>query len=374
MSRLTEELSTQRLLLDELRSLREADSETLHHKMGEVDALKSEVERLGGEVEVLRGVVEEGIRERQRAKEASMSMAVNPPTGDESGVDMREESRRSEQEDNQDPSVAAEEGVRHRPVSSRSQGKRSQHAYDKTMRTDFATVGSSALDGGRSARYVDDEEVEQMMIDVEERKSNRSGSSTGSLNMSRSEIVGNRTAGINFSTRNTSMRDRSLGEESVTTARTSRPTRPAPSRAKKQTPNPVSDAPEDIKSTPFPQIRGERLEKLFFSAPEHNENTCRVCHRRQRPNMEENGIDAPSWVPPRKRARVRVDEQATNPRVEEDVPSDGNPTNPFARDRLPPQTVLVRVLRELEDDFTHYKGYVARTFRLGRSLIPCFRF
>jgi hypothetical protein len=25
---------------------------------------------------------------------------------------------------------------------------------------------------------------------------------------------------------------------------------------------------------------------------------------------------------------------------------------------LPPQTVLVRVLRELEDDFTHYKGYV----------------
>jgi hypothetical protein len=27
-------------------------------------------------------------------------------------------------------------------------------------------------------------------------------------------------------------------------------------------------------------------------------------------------------------------------------------------DRLPPQTVLVRVLRELEDDFTHYKGYV----------------
>ncbi|KAH8981626.1 hypothetical protein EDB92DRAFT_1897047 [Lactarius akahatsu] len=25
-------------------------------------------------------------------------------------------------------------------------------------------------------------------------------------------------------------------------------------------------------------------------------------------------------------------------------------------DKLPPQTVLVQVLRELEDDFTHYKG------------------
>ena len=30
---------------------------------------------------------------------------------------------------------------------------------------------------------------------------------------------------------------------------------------------------------------------------------------------------------------------------------------------LPPQTVLVRVLRELEDDFTHYKGYVGVYFK-----------
>ena len=28
------------------------------------------------------------------------------------------------------------------------------------------------------------------------------------------------------------------------------------------------------------------------------------------------------------------------------------------RDGLPPQTVLARVLRELEDDFTHYKRFV----------------
>ena len=27
-------------------------------------------------------------------------------------------------------------------------------------------------------------------------------------------------------------------------------------------------------------------------------------------------------------------------------------------DRVPPQTVIARVLRELEDDFTHYKRYV----------------
>ena len=30
---------------------------------------------------------------------------------------------------------------------------------------------------------------------------------------------------------------------------------------------------------------------------------------------------------------------------------------------LPPQTVLVWVLRELEDDFTHYKGYINGYFK-----------
>ena len=30
----------------------------------------------------------------------------------------------------------------------------------------------------------------------------------------------------------------------------------------------------------------------------------------------------------------------------------------FGEDKTPPQTVVVRVLRELEDDFTHYKGLV----------------
>lgn len=325
--------------------------------MAEVDVLKADVERLGGEVEVLRGVVEEGIQERHRAKEASMSVAANPPTDDESDIDMREEGQGSEHVDEQEPSAVAEEAAQHRTRSSKSHQQRGQHAYDKTMRTDYATAGSSQVDGGRSARYVDDDEVEQIMIDVEERKSNRSGSSTRSLNVSQSEEVDNRSR-ADISARNASTRNRSLNEESIATTRPSRPTRPAPSRAKKQNLNPVSEAPGDVKSTPFPQIRGERLERMFFSAPEHDAKSCRVCHRRQRPNMEENGVDAPSWVPPRKRARVRVDEQATNPRFDEDVPSDGNPTNPFARDRLPPQTVLVRVLRELEDDFTHYKGYV----------------
>jgi hypothetical protein len=41
-----------------------------------------------------------------------------------------------------------------------------------------------------------------------------------------------------------------------------------------------------------------------------------------------------------------------------DDPSRPTKTNTNLSDRLPPQTVLTRVLRELEDDFGHYKAYI----------------
>ena len=47
----------------------------------------------------------------------------------------------------------------------------------------------------------------------------------------------------------------------------------------------------------------------------------------------------------------------------------GGTGGPFSEDRLPPQTVLVRVLRELEDDFTHYKGCVHFLLLRGGELI-----
>jgi hypothetical protein len=65
MARLTSELATHKALLDELRTLREADKNTLRQKVREVDLLRREVEKIAGEVEVLKGVVEEGLRERR---------------------------------------------------------------------------------------------------------------------------------------------------------------------------------------------------------------------------------------------------------------------------------------------------------------------
>ena len=68
LSRLTDELSSQQAQLDELRSLRECDIRDLTSKISEVDNLKLEIERLGDEVEILRGIVEEGLKERRKAK------------------------------------------------------------------------------------------------------------------------------------------------------------------------------------------------------------------------------------------------------------------------------------------------------------------
>jgi len=98
----------------------------------------------------------------------------------------------------------------------------------------------------------------------------------------------------------------------------------------------------------FPQIRGERLERLFSSAPEHNEQTCRACHGKAQHGRTrwERDLD---WL--QKRAAGR---RACTPPTQDSVRAGAG--GYVQREGLPPQTVLVRVLRELEDDFAHYKS------------------
>lgn len=113
---------------------------------------------------------------------------------------------------------------------------------------------------------------------------------------------------------------------------------------------------------------------MFFSAPEHNTKTCTVCNRRRYRGAAPRAL----WYPASKGHNVTVadandeDEGFEEGSVVEDgegrrAPQgaavnldflDGDVRN----GHLPPQTVLVRVLRELEDDFTHYKGYVDAIF------------
>ena len=98
----------------------------------------------------------------------------------------------------------------------------------------------------------------------------------------------------------------------------------------------------------FPQIRGERLERLFSSVPEHDEQTCHACHGKAQNGRArwERDLD---WL-----LRRAAGRRACTPPSQDNVRASAG--GYVHREGLPPQTVLTRVLRELEDDFAHYKS------------------
>lgn len=340
LARLTEELSSQQAQLDDLRSIRETDLQDLREKIMEVDNLKLEVERLGGEVEILRGVVEEGLKERRRVKEDiesgndSISFAPNFPVTDEPVVHQAEAAPAELDDLTYEPSRVEI------PSPPPSRPRTPQQAETRTAR-----------------RLVDEDELEKMSAELEERDSERS------LGHSRDHSV----ESIQIDVRPIKHKGRTGTKSSMKqeggkarpNARARIIDNPSPKHTRVYAKTPArAPVKEDIEEeTPFPQIRGTRLERLFFSAPEHNAKTCRVCHRRRRPSELDDELDFPSWLPPRKRTKLNADDGQSRFQANKDSVA---PTSraPFAEDRTPPQTVLVRVLRELEDDFTHYKGYV----------------
>ncbi|KAG8876345.1 hypothetical protein FRB97_004284 [Tulasnella sp. 331] len=91
---------------------------------------------------------------------------------------------------------------------------------------------------------------------------------------------------------------------------------------------------------PFPRLRGERAEKLFFAATMHDERKCRKCRRRRKgkgrskeePYEEE---DTGEWLAAfLAQKRERAPGQAS----------------------MPSQSMLAHLARELEDEFTHHKS------------------
>lgn len=116
------------------------------------------------------------------------------------------------------------------------------------------------------------------------------------------------------------------------------------------------------------------MERLFFSAPEHDAAKCSVCHRKKRrgSSARTERAETPQWL-----KETRLDD--LGPRQPQDgttrgthavdgvengtqagpqrSPAPGESGDDVDAQRLPPQTVLARVLRELEDDFAHYRQY-----------------
>jgi hypothetical protein len=386
MSRLTSELSSHKTLLDELCSLREADKNTLRQKVREVDLLRQEVEKIAGEVEVLKGVVEEGLRERRGR---TYSQSHGEPRGHDMAVRSGEDSGDDEVERAQDgdESLDARQDVEDYELEDVQPALARRALLERTARDDDAAYDPVPIEGHgiETRRYVEDSELERISTELEERRSERSrsssrlGSSVSSNGSHRAPSVASSVGSARNPLIAAPPSDRaatldSLRQQRRQASRSSvpitthdpRPPAPTPGHARER---------HHAGEVPFPQIRGARLERMFFSAPQHNSKTCTVCNRRR----YREAAPRPLWYPASKGHNVTVadasdeDEGFGEGSVIED--GEGRRTsqggavnldflNGDSRDgHLPPQTVLVRVLRELEDDFTHYKGYVDVYFK-----------
>lgn len=405
-------------MLEDLRTLRDSDVRALKEKSHDVEQLRQEVERLAGEVEVLRGVVEEGLKERREVREQMSERSISRSQSFQGDLDAARSYVSQDIEiapaahAMEDPESGDETTSGRSTPSPQPSPQRGPRLGDRTIHTDQATVGSPAA-GPSSQPFISPQEIDRIAEELSERRSERSGSRSGSV-MS-SVTYSNRPD----SRRSQPMRSPSVSRESsvgdpasedeTETETTTRPqaapakrkahagvpprseqeqeayqqqrTAGAGSSAPRQQPqyaqpqhqgqNPTANAQGETE-TPFPQIRGAYLEKLFFSAPEHNENTCTVCHRRRRAGVGAEPQRAGTW---RKNGWTGLGR--TNAAVDDEGFAEGSDDAyvghdgvRFAADKgkqreradqqdcVPPQTVLARVLRELEDDFTHYKGYV----------------
>ena len=488
LTRLTSELASHQDLLTELRNLRDSDSRALKEKGADIIKLREEVQRLAGEVEVLRGVIEEGLKERRASREihvehsvADIAMSQDLEEEQEEGNEDEDEDVAEEDDSDEVLTDVEEDAEPFDPVLIHEESSRVNQA-DKTMRTDFATVGSTnPAESMTSRRFVDKEELDRISAEVEERRSNRSSNSIGSQSrrarspsirkdrratvedeeeherslpqtsnhsQSRLQVTVQQpepslyhpstpAAGYERLPQTSNMSHHSqsrlqtavqpepslfhpstpaagyerlppqasnMSHHSQSRLQTTvQQPEPSSSSFRPSTPAAAGYAPpkqaagparfqeqhlqDDEPETPFPQIRGERLERLFFSAPEHNAKTCTVCYRRRHRTGSSPwsypGKDGNYHAAARRNAAEEdedegfgegSDEAATDmDRVAKDnnysykgkqrdyvtfSKDPGRWRQAGRKEGLPPQTVVARVIRELEDDFTHYKRYV----------------
>ncbi|KAG2365161.1 hypothetical protein BDR07DRAFT_1399588 [Suillus spraguei] len=347
LTRVTTDLTAQQQLLEDLKRLREDDAKMLADKTDEIGALRLEVERLAGEIEVLRNVVEEGLNERRMAREQQSQLVE-----EEDEVPVPDQSHKEPE-----------------PVMTRA---------------DFQST----------RRFVDVDELTRISEDLEERRSERSSCGSPSLSSRHSSRSHpgdmTRLTGSEDSRRYTTRREPSGDNDVAPLTRISEDLEEQPSERSSggsaspslrhgsrpgdmthardtesedgRRPATGRETLKDDEAAPFPRIRSGRLENLFFSAPKHNSGTCTRCNHR---SARTGSYGHTKATRPSQGRSLPLNDQGPNAQVKNnplaprvDTFEDGVDSYEaiFQGDKLPPQTVLVRVLRELEEEFTHHKG------------------
>ncbi|KAF8648981.1 hypothetical protein AX16_006095 [Volvariella volvacea WC 439] len=341
LSRLSVELSSHQQLLSELRRLRDLDVGKLQEKSEEIAMLKSQVEKLEGEVEVLRTTVEEGI---QRVRERSVSLD-GPLIGDDharqreegaaaaAGAAEHEHEHEQEEEEEHQQGMPDEDSYEYKAIPERQivqqigefddppTPRRHVPAADQTHQ---ATLGGDTIPAIVTSTPVHDDESDEDVVrpagarqggrnegDDNSRQLNASVLDRVSLSLTRSfsssedEDDGGADSPTPPPTRigqahglRRHHHRRGSGSGDANAGKGKGQTRSgsgAGAGAGGERNEPVEQ--------PFPQIRGKHLEELFFSAPEHNEENCRVCRRGRRNNYGTSAIvDAHDDSHPRRKA------------------------------------------------------------------------
>lgn len=255
-------------------------------KAQEINQLRTEVERLAGEIEVLRGVVEEGLNERRQGRDPAPS-------------------------------------------------DQSHHLVDSSHRSPPPVVKSPEPS---VRRFIDDEEIDRISVDLDERRSERASNSSAQSSYSVS-----------------------LPGEEVT-------------RSRRQVQDPNAKLSDGVESNPpFPKISSERMERLFFSAPRHNATSCRMCKGHHHPHSNGARRDNREAANGHQEDKDEGFDDGIEPRPQPDHPCEmgrgigriytieeilermdrnGGTLRPGD---IPPQTVLARVIGELEDEFAHFR-------------------
>jgi len=142
-------------------------------------------------------------------------------------------------------------------------------------------------------------------------------------------------------------------------------------RQHSQSPKPTSARP-NLPLMPFPQIRGTRLERLFFSAPEHCPSACKLCRQPCRSpasrvdlkhdTSNSRGVhdEDEGFVEGSCESLDHVGDDSVMASKEtqhkHNITKHSGGVGDSRLTRLVSRQVLTGIVRELEDDFTHYKS------------------
>ncbi|KAF8522190.1 hypothetical protein BU17DRAFT_44955 [Hysterangium stoloniferum] len=345
LSRLTAELDLQKYLVTGLR----ADVRATENIQEEVEVLRAKVERLAGEVERLKAFVEEGLRERKRTRDTSTRN--EPLTVEELQPELRD----------QEPDEDSEDEGAYNYEPEEEEEEEDQESEPQPFREESDQGLEPLPEPSRSRRYIDDTELARVEVEMRERRSERSPSKSGSSLNSRANDSGNGSS-MGDGRRNSAIRESAITLQATRHASHGPPADTSIQAQHASRPSKVTNPKDNPPTTPFPQIRGSRMERLFFSAPEHNARTCHICHRRRRRDNEirvpqaevedeDEGEDEAGLI----RSYLRYKERRRKNEANDTGPGQKNGAE---RDtgKFPPQTILAKVIRDLEDDFSHYKA------------------